>query len=589
MSEMSDQKRVVIASALSLLVIVAWSMLYRPAAPPPGAASSPAPSSAVPAGAPTAGASTTGATPGAGQPAGLAVAAGAASAAAVSDTAEKTIVVESDLYRVVLSNRGAVVRSWQLKRYNDASRPPRRLDLVHADASQESGNWPFSLQIGDTQIEQSANQALYVVTPGAGASPDTPLTAPAELEFRWSDGQLTVTKRLKFDNSYIVQVESSVQRGGQPVAHRIAWRGGFGDFAAFQAARQVHAFTSLAGSIRVISADGLGLPDQESTPADQPGSFDVVGIEDLYFAAAFLPPEPPPGQPQPAVMTLSGRQLVRTVQVDGEAQQEILPEVAAGSTVAGPLALRVFVGPKDLEVLKSVRPPLGALVQFGRWFGFVAEPLFYVLRWIHQYVPNYGWAIVLLTIAINTILYPLKLRSWRSMQRMQKVAPEVRAIQDRYKKYSMRDPRKAEMNKEVMAIYAREGINPLGSCLPMAAQMPIWIGLYSMLTVSIELRHAPWLGWISDLSGPDPYYILPVIMALLMYAAQKMTPMTITDPAQQRMMNLMPIMFGGMFIFFPTSSGLVLYILTQNVVGIAQQWHLNRTSPLKVPAKRTAK
>ena len=175
------------------------------------------------------------------------------------------------------------------------------------------------------------------------------------------------------------------------------------------------------------------------------------------------------------------------------------------------------------------------------------------------------------------------------MQRMQKVAPEVRPIQDRYKKYGMRDPRKAEMNKEVMAIYAREGINPLGSCLPMMAQMPIWIGLYSMLTVAIELRHAPWIGWIDDLSGPDPYYILPVLMAVLMYAAQKMTPMTITDPGQQRMMNLMPIMFGGMFVFFPTSSGLVLYILAQNVVGIAQQWHLNRSAPLKVPAKRAAK
>jgi len=591
MKEISDQKRMVIAAVLSLLVIVAWTMLYRPAAPPPGTAISPTPSPAVPAGIPPAGAPTDGTTSGAAQPAGPVVAASvAASAAVVGDTAEKTIVVESELYRVVLSNRGAVVRSWQLKKYNDASRPPRRLDLVHAEAAQESGNWPFSLQImGDAQSEQAANGALFLMTPSTAAASGAPLTVPAEIEFRWSDGQLTVTKHLKFDESYIVHVDSSVQRDGQPVAHRLAWRGGFGDFAAFQAARQMHAFTGLAGSIGVIAADSLGVPDQGSTPADRPGSFDVVGIEDLYFTAAFLPPEPPPGQPPPAVMTLSGRQLVRTAQQDGKAAQEILPEVAAGSTVSGPLALRVFVGPKDLEVLKSVRPPLGALVQFGRWFGFVAEPLFYVLRWLHQYIPNYGWAIVLLTIAINTLLYPLKLRSWRSMQRMQKVAPEIRAIQDRYKKYGMRDPRKAEMNKEVMAIYGREGINPLGSCLPMMAQMPIWIGLYSMLTVAIELRHAPWIGWIDDLSGPDPYYILPVLMAVLMYAAQKMTPMTITDPGQQRMMNLMPIMFGGMFVFFPTSSGLVLYILAQNVVGIAQQWHLNRSAPLKIPAKRAAK
>jgi YidC/Oxa1 family membrane protein insertase len=583
MKEMGDQTRVVIASALSLAVIVVWSLLYRPAAPPPGPANSTASSSAAPTGTAAAGA-----TNGAGLPAATAVAAANVSAAAVGDTTEKTIVVESNLYRVVLSNRGAVVHSWQLKKYTDDRQPPRQLDLVHAEAAQESGNWPFSLQIADAQIEQTANRALYLSTPTSGASAETPLQAPAEIEFRWSDGQLTVTKRLKFDDSYIVQVESSVQRDGQPVAHRLAWRGGFGDVAAFQAARFMNVFTGAAGSIKVTAAGGLGVPDQRTTPADQPGSFDVVGIEDRYFAAAFLPPEPPAGQAPPAVMTLSGRQLARTTQVDGKAQAEILPEVAAGSTVSGPLAMRVFVGPKDLDVLKTVRPPLDSLVQFG-WFGFVSAPLFYVLRWIHGYVPNYGWAIVLLTIAINMILYPLKVKSWRSMQRMQKVAPEVRSIQDRYKKYGMRDPRKQEMNKEVMAIYAREGINPLGSCLPMAAQMPIWFGLYRMLTATLELRHAPWIWWLRDLSGPDPYYILPVVMAASMYAVQKMTPMTATDPSQQRMMTLMPLMFGGMFIVFPVASGLVLYMMAQNLVGIFQQWHLNRTSPLKVPAKRKDK
>jgi YidC/Oxa1 family membrane protein insertase len=189
-----------------------------------------------------------------------------------------------------------------------------------------------------------------------------------------------------------------------------------------------------------------------------------------------------------------------------------------------------------------------------------------------------------MTIAINMLLYPLKLKSWRSMQRMQKVAPEVRSIQDRYKKYSMRDPRKQEMNKEVMAVYSREGVNPMGSCLPQLAQMPIWFGLYRMLNVTIELRHAPWL-WIHDLAGRDPYYALTISMGLLMYAAQKMTPMTVTDPAQQRMMSLMPIMFAGMFLIIPVSSGLILYIVTQNAMAVIQQWHLNRNSPLKPPAK----
>jgi len=139
-----------------------------------------------------------------------------------------------------------------------------------------------------------------------------------------------------------------------------------------------------------------------------------------------------------------------------------------------------------------------------------------------------------------------------------------------------------------MAVYAREGISPMGSCLPMVAQMPIWFGINRMLTVAIELRHAPWIGWITDLAARDPYYVMPVLMAVVMYVQQKMTPMTASDPAQQRMMNLMPLMMGGMFIFLPLSSGLVLYILTSNVIGVAQRWHLNRSVPAKAPAKRAA-
>ena len=189
-------------------------------------------------------------------------------------------------------------------------------------------------------------------------------------------------------------------------------------------------------------------------------------------------------------------------------------------------------------------------------------------------------AIFALTVGLNMLLYPLKAKSTRSMQKMQKVAPEVRQIQDRYKKYSMRDPRKQEMQKEVMVVYKREGINPAGGCVPMLFQMPIWFSLYRMLGVVIELRHAPWMAWIRDLSAPDPYYILPVLMGVTMYVMQKMTPVTTTDPAQQRMMTMMPLMFGGMFVIFPVASGLVLYILTSNLVNMGQQVFLNRSGPV---------
>jgi len=612
-SRLSDQSRAIIAAALSLIVIVAWSLIYKPpkpAAPQPGGttpsgiSTNASPDTISPnASTPNAVSPTTGsanaAAPNAaagasrsGAPAG-----GTSTIAPVAATAEKITVVESDLYRVELSSRGAVVRSWQLKKFTDDHQPPRILDVVNAEVATQTGDWPFSLQIGDPQLEAAANKALYVVSTPSGTmqgasesnSAGVTLLAPAEIDFQWSDGQTEVTKRLKFDRSYIAEVEVSVRHNGQPVPHRVAWRGGFGDVTAFRAAIQTAVFGGRAGSTTQVATKNLGVPDQRNMAADIPGTFDAVGIEDLYFAAAFLRPLPPPGQPVAQDLTLSARQVQHTLQTDGKTTQETLPEMAAGDTPPeDPLKLRVFVGPKDLDLLKSIHPPLNGLVQFG-WTGFISEPLFYVLLWLHRYVPNYGWAIVAMTVAINMLLYPLKVSSWRSMQKMQKVAPEIRSIQDRFKKYSVRDPRKQEMNKEVMAVYSREGINPLGSCLPMVAQFPIWFGLNRMLTATIELRHAPWFGWIHDLSSRDPYYILPVTMAVLMYVVQKMTPVTVTDPSQARMMALTPIMFGGMFIVFPISSGLALYILTSSAIAILQQWHLNRISPLKAPGKQKKK
>src|SRR2546421_1607881 len=191
-------------------------------------------------------------------------------------------------------------------------------------------------------------------------------------------------------------------------------------------------------------------------------------------------------------------------------------------------------------------PPLHGLINFT-WLEFIAEPLFHGLKWLHNYIPNWGWAIVVLTLVINMLLFPLRISSYKTTLKMQKVAPEIKSIQEKYKKYSMRDPKKAEMNKEVMAVYSREGINPLGSCWPMLIQMPIWFGLYRMLANTIELRHAPWIGWVHDLSARDPYYVLPIVVAAPMFLVQKMTPTPGMDPAQAKMMGLMPLMMGGMF------------------------------------------
>jgi YidC/Oxa1 family membrane protein insertase len=567
--EMSTEMRSLLAAVLCLIVIAGWSLIYKPPQPPPTPTKPPAvtTSPVVPApGAPSA------SVPGAGKAAGPATPVTARGA-----SAESSVVIESDLYRVEISNRGGVVRSWQLKKFTDDHKPPRTLDLVHPEAAQQSGSWPFSLALDDPDQEAAANKALFEIT-SAGKVPDAGavLHAPAEVTLSWSDGHLEVTKQLKFNPTYIVDVKTTATLDGTPLRTSLVWSGGFGDVTAYRAAAQTQIFTSSAGKLNTLAAKNLGKPGQTTGRAPVAGTFDFAGIEDLYFAAAFLPPFTARGDLAEIPLTVTGWTYPHETTTDGKTETEIVPQVAAGLATPGTLDVRVYAGPKSIDGLKATRPPLNSLVQFG-WWGFIAEPMFYSLQWLHRYVSNYGWAIVLITVAINMVMFPLKVKSMRAMQKMQKVAPEVKAIQEKYKKYSMRDPKKADMNKEVMAVYSREGINPLGSCWPTLIQMPIWFGLYRMLANTIELRHTPWFGWIHDLSAHDPYFILPVVMAISMYFMQKMTPTPGMDPAQAKMMAVTPLIFGGMFALYP--SGLSVYILTSNIVGIGQQWYLYRTAP----------
>jgi YidC/Oxa1 family membrane protein insertase len=567
--EMSTEMRSLLAAVLCLIVIAGWSMIYKPPQPP-AAPAKPATSTTYPA------------TPAPGTSPSSPTSVGKAPASATpatmhAATAENSVVIESDLYRVEISNRGGVVRSWQLKKFTDDNKPPRTLDLVHPDAAQKSGSWPFALALDDPQQEAAVNGALFEITSsGTAPTSGTVMQAPADITMKWSDGHLDVTKELKFNDSYIVEVKTTATLDGAPLRTSLIWPGGFGDITAYRAAAQTQIFTSTGGKLNTLAAKNLGKPGQTTSRAAVTGTFDFAGIEDLYFAAAFMPPINARGELVDVPMTVTGWTFPHETTVDGKTETEIVPQVAVGVAAPGPLDFRVYAGPKSIDGLKAVRPPLNSLVQFG-WWGFIAEPLFYSLMWLHKYVSNYGWAIVLITIGINMVMFPLKVKSMRAMQKMQKVAPEVKAIQEKYKKYSMRDPRKAEMNKEVMAVYSREGINPLGSCWPTLIQMPIWFGLYRMLANTIELRHTPWFGWIHDLSAHDPYFILPVVMAISMYFMQKMTPTPGMDPAQAKMMAITPLIFGGMFALYP--SGLSVYILTSNVVGIGQQWYLYRTSP----------
>jgi YidC/Oxa1 family membrane protein insertase len=226
-------------------------------------------------------------------------------------------------------------------------------------------------------------------------------------------------------------------------------------------------------------------------------------------------------------------------------------------------------------------PDLEGLVDFGKYLGFIAKPLFLWLKWTHDHwVANWGWAIIILTLIINVAMFPLKWSSMKSSLKMAKVAPQVKAIQEKYKKYKLADPRRQQMNTEISALYKKEGANPIGGCVPMALQMPFLIAFYSMLGVAIELRHAPFL-WIPDLSSPEPLLmgflrILPIAVVITMFLLQRMTPAGGMDPVQQKMMSVtMPIFLGA--ISWSLSSGLCLYWFLGNMIGMVQQVIVNRT------------
>jgi YidC/Oxa1 family membrane protein insertase len=573
------EMRLLAASLLSMGVILLWTRFLSPKPPIlPQANRSAQTGPAAPGNPPTSSPTNSPAAMTKGTATAMSgTAAAAQKVTAKSDTDERTTVVEDALYRVEFSNRGAVVKSWQLKKYLDDSKPQRVLDVVHAEAAQQSGGWPFALVMDDEQLQAAANGGLYQVSSPAA------LHAPADVEFSWSDGHLEVTKRFHFDHTYVVRVETAVKVNGAPARAGVGWLGGFGDLTVSNPAPidTVSVFHTENGKLADIAAKKLEGPEKWP-PGVWQGGKDWDGIEDRYFAATFLPPN----GAAPGTLETRYWKVSRTVQVEGKDTDEPVPQVATAG--AQPLALRVYVGPKDYDELKKMNPPLHALVNFG-WLEFIADPLFHGLKWLNKYIPNWGWDIVVLTLVINILLFPLRISSYKSTLKMQRVAPEIKQIQDKYKKYSMRDPRKAEMNKEVMAVYSREGINPVGGCFQMFLQMPIWIGLNTTLRYAIEMRHARWFGWITDLSAKDPYYVLPIIMGLSMYLVSKMTPMTSTDPQQQMMMKIMPVTMAGIFMISPISSGLAVYILTSSLVGILQQWWLNRTHPVSAAPVKALK
>jgi YidC/Oxa1 family membrane protein insertase len=386
---------------------------------------------------------------------------------------------------------------------------------------------------------------------------------------------VTVRKKFEFDSTYVVKVETSVTNQGGYISALPMWPAGFGDensLAAYAAAQIVYQNDAKVERLAIKKVSG---------GASVRGPFQWAGIIDQYFTAVFLPED----SLNSVLVTLRNSLDVpkdfKKPDPKDTAKVDVLG-MAVGS-LQGPTQLRLFVGPKALDVLESIAvpnihgdvPDLHAVVDFG-WLGVIAKPLFLWLKWTHDHiVPNWGWAIVIQTLIINLALLPLRLSQMKSMLKMQRIAPQVKAIQEKYKKYSMRDPRKQDMNQEVSALYKEHGVNPAGGCLPLLVQMPFLFAYYRMLGVALDLRHAHWL-WIKDLSSPDPWHIMPVAIVVTMLFMQRMTPQAGMDPQQQKMMNIfMPLMLG--YISFNLAAGLCLYWSEGNLIAIVQQSIMNRT------------
>ncbi len=553
------ERRLLLVFALTFLVIILFQPLLKKYLPQSAAPAPEAPAAVQPA-----------AQTGAAAPQIPIPAAGSGKQA----SAEAETIVENDLYRVTFTNRGGLVKSWVLKTYFDEHGKP--LELV-SNAAQTYG-YPMSLWTYDEAQRNKINSALYVLSSDHPVKVETfggTFAAPAEFTFEYIDQDVAVRKTFSFDHTYVVHLETSVISKGSQVSAFPMWPAGFGDQSSpssYAASRVEHQYNDKTERLDIKKISG---------GATIQGPFNWAGVVDQYFAAVFLP-----DNIQDAAMVTLRHQVdvprdARNPKPGETIKADVLG-VGVGS-LRGPSVERLYVGPKSLGVLESVAvptltgapPDLRGLINFG-FFGVIARPLFLWLKWTYGWIHNWGWAIAIQTLIINLALLPLRISSMKSALKMQKVAPQIKAIQEKYKKYSMRDPRKQEMNQEVSALYKAEGVNPVGGCLPMVIQMPFLFAYYSMLGAALDLRQAPWL-WIRDLSSPDPWHLLPIGIIITMLLTQRMTPQPGMDPSQQKMMTfMMPLMLG--VISWNLAAGLCLYWSEGNLIALAQQSVMNRTS-----------
>jgi YidC/Oxa1 family membrane protein insertase len=538
------ERRLLLAILLTFLVLTAyqWMVPKPPPLPAPTAAASGAQSATV--------AGQSGATS---APAPAPIAPLPPVETVLADSAEKTVVVQNAVVRAVFSNRGATLVSWQLAKYHDNA--GHVVDLVPRDLPADAPK-PFSLKLDDAAKTARVNTALYAISPSGSDTLDA-TSAPATLAFEYQDSAgLHVRKQFRLEpNSYIVSLSTTVTDSDRAVNPAIEWGPGLGDVMAIPAGgryvRRAEGIFSIAGKVTRLAAAALA-----TTPRHD-GTFEFAGMDTHYFIAVAV---------KPGAAALDYRPL--TLQAPNVTPPISRDYVAYSIKYAQPpSAANFYIGPKELAALKAVDPQMVPAIWFGM-FSFLSVPLLAALNWIHGFVGNYGWSILVLTVLINAVMFPLRHKSFVSMRKMQEIQPQVKMIQDRYAKLKMSDPARQKMNTELMDLYRAKGVNPASGCIPMLLTFPVLLAFYGLLSEAIELRGAPFTLWIHDLSVADPYYVTPILMGLSQLAQQRMAPAQV-DPAQQKMMMIMPVVFT--FLFITSPSGLALYWLASNVLLIGQQ------------------
>jgi YidC/Oxa1 family membrane protein insertase len=538
------EKRIFIAVMVSIAFLWAWGYLVPKLFPEMVQRPQPRPAETATAPEPTPGRDTTATMPSTAAPQQSPSRPAPVAAERIEADREITTVIDQPTYRATFRNRGAQLVSFRLKNYLDADGGP--LDLVKPRDPSRT-DFPFTIETVDPQLSAVINDGLFTVEESWEGSARI-------LRYRLGTAEgVVVEKVFRLTDEYRFDFEIAVR--GREVAYRMLIGPGVGEV---RTADDSQFIVTGNGAYQVEgSFDALA---REKAPTFKVirGALEFIGLEDNYFLTALIP-------------ATGGEGIFRSARFAVEGAKEPRKDLYAGvNAVGGRVAGKAYFGPKKAEILESYG--LERALKLGV-FGFIARLLLTGLLWLHDLTRNYGWAIVILTVIIKILLYPLQHKSIVSMKRMQQVQPKVNAIKDKYKKAKTDAEQRQKMNQEMMKLYQQEGINPMSGCLPILLQLPILWAFYSLLSNAIELRGADFMLWINDLSVRDPYYITPILMTATMFIQQWLTPTTV-DPAQRRIFLMMPLIFGFIFKDFP--SGLVLYWLVQNILSILQQLIMNK-------------